>query len=464
MRVTEHKDGHAVRLVLTGLIVSPEVLARIAPKWTPNCLGSKWADLVGGWAVDFYLTKKRPPMQYIEDCFRRWEETKGHDKDAVQLVSQFLASLSDQHVRERKKLNPDHVVEVAARHMKGVRLKALRDQIDADLEHGNVDEADQVARGYTPVEIGKSAVTKFGPESVPEIFEKKLKPLITYPGKLGAMLNPAMIRGSLVGLFGKEKSGKSMWLMEILWRAIRRHGLRVALFETGDMTPAEWDARFLVRVMKRPLTAGSYPVPIRIVSVSVKEGVGVESREEAHADDVTQEEATAAAATWSKKYGDLLRRSFHTNNSLTVPAMRSQMDEWVRSDWIPDVVVVDYADLLVPVNTKQDYRHQRNDVWKGLRALSRDYSVLTVTASQVNREAYGSPVIRMEHASEDKRVWGDLSYGFGLNRTDGEVVDGSYRLNTIVGRNGFDPGQVVGVAGCLYLAKPFLMVESRRES
>ena len=56
---------------------------------------------------------------------------------------------------------------------------------------------------------------------------------------------------------------------------------------------------------------------------------------------------------------------------------------WEKQDgFVPDLIVVDYADLIVP-ESRGEFRHQQNEIWKGLRRLSQEKGEpLVITASQ----------------------------------------------------------------------------------
>ena len=46
---------------------------------------------------------------------------------------------------------------------------------------------------------------------------------------------------------------------------------------------------------------------------------------------------------------------------------------------IPDVIIVDYADILAPEDTRQsEKRHQVDETWKALRRLSQEWHALVI--------------------------------------------------------------------------------------
>jgi hypothetical protein len=149
-----------------------------------------------------------------------------------------------------------------------------------------------------------------------------------------------------------------------------------------------------------------------------------------------------------------------SNSTTTVADVRASLDEKIKGGWIPDVVVIDYADILAPeAGAKlQDFRHQTNETWKALRRLSQDYHVLVVTATQSDAASYEARLVTRKNFSEDKRKLSHVTGMVGLNQTEEEKSRGIYRLNWIVLREGvFYEARCVTSAGSLALANPAML-------
>ncbi len=77
----ERRSGSDERRITTAMIVDKVVLGRVASRWRPEGLfSSPWANMVGGWAVDYHRTYGAAPGQAIEGLFEAWAE--GGDKAA----------------------------------------------------------------------------------------------------------------------------------------------------------------------------------------------------------------------------------------------------------------------------------------------------------------------------------------------------------------------------------------------
>ena len=134
------------------------------------------------------------------------------------------------------------------------------------------------------------------------------------------------------------------------------------------------------------------------------------------------------------------------------------LDSWeVFEGFIPDVIVIDYADNLAPENTREEYRHQQNRTWKMLRGLSPERHCLVVTATQANTASYDQTTLTMKNFTEDKRKYAHVTGMFGLNQSTEEKRAGLMRLNSLVMREDeFYAEDEVNVAQAIWKGAPLL--------
>ena len=152
------------------------------------------------------------------------------------------------------------------------------------------------------------------------------------------------------------------------------------------------------------------------------------------------------------------RLSCHPNSTLTVNAIKGILAGWEREGWVPDIVIIDYADILTNENSRLDARDQINERWKQLRALSQSLHCLVLTVTQTDAAAYKTRVITRSNFSDDKRKLAHVTGMVGLNQTDEEKELGVMRLNWVVRREGaFTETTCVNVAGCLALGTPAIV-------
>ena len=124
--------------------------------------------------------------------------------------------------------------------------------------------------------------------------------------------------------------------------------------------------------------------------------------------------------------------------------------------FIPDVIVIDYADILAPEDPRQQPRDQVNETWKALRRLSQERHCLVIAPTQANAASYDKWVQGMHNFSEDKRKLAHVTGMLGLNQTEEEKALHVMRLNWIVLRESpFNAQQCLWVGQCLEIGRAF---------
>jgi hypothetical protein len=148
----------------------------------------------------------------------------------------------------------------------------------------------------------------------------------------------------------------------------------------------------------------------------------------------------------------------YPNSTLTVRRIEADLDRLEKTDdFVPDIVVVDYADLLVPENTRVDIRHQQDEIWRNLRRVSQDRHVLLLTATQAPARSYGKKTLDKSHFSEDKRKNAHVTGTIGLNVIQEEKWRKIVRVNIVLKREGyFNENEYCSVLQCLEMGRFFL--------
>jgi replicative DNA helicase len=297
------------------------------------------------------------------------------------------------------------------------------------------------------------------------------EPLVSFPGAAGEFFGPAFTRDSLIAIQGPEKRGKTFWCMEIAMRALRARR-KVAMFEVGDLSESQIMLRIGSRLTRLPLWrkyVGDIDIPsgMELIKERDEEGrlrinVEMERRSITIKSVVSKRACVRACRRFMRGCGippenPYMMMSVHPNTTINVQGIEGILQRWEHEkDFVPDVIIIDYADILAPENNRKDERHQINDTWKALRKLSQEWHCLVVAPTQANAAAYKTGVQTMSNFSEDKRKLAHVTGMFGLNQTDDEKEEGIMRLNWIVLReHDFNTTKCLYVGQCLPLARPF---------
>lgn len=455
------RNSNSERRILTGMIVDRNVLAKIASKWEGELFRSKWSNLIAGWCVKYFNKYNRAPKRQIEVLFEQWATEDGKDKETVSLVEKFLNSLSDEYDSLARESNSEYILDLAAEHFNRVRLTLLKESIEGDIEAGDLEKGFKRIHEFSRLELGTGAGIDVlaDKEAFRQAFTEKRESIVKYPGALGEFFGDALERDGFIAFMGPEKRGKTWCLLDMAFRAMSQ-GKRVAFFEVGDMTQNQILRRFGVRAAKKPMKPKTVRIPKQILHDPESEMVEVQYDERKHTkglDWLTCWKAIRKLVKSKELDRGLLRLSCHPNSTLSVLGMKSILQGWERTGWVPDVIITDYADILAPMPGMTESRDQINATWKYLRSLSQSLHCLVVTATQAKATSYRAETIDRTHFSEDKRKLAHVTGMIGLNATEEEKKQGIMRLNWIALREAeFTEDFCVYTAGCLDIGNPFI--------
>lgn len=458
----ERRDGSAGRTVLIAMIVSNRVCGAVADKWDRGLFASRWEGLVAGWCVDHFKKYGHAPGRDIEQHYDDWTQT-GQDKETVGLVGTFLSGLSDEYETHKRALNPEHVLDVAARLFNKVKVNALRDSLESDMEVDDVEKAWGRIETTRRVEIGiGTGINLITDDSANDaaLSETHTQDIITYPDAAGEFFRGILARDSLLGFMGKEKIGKSRFLLDMAVRGVEQKR-NVAYFEVGDNSQDQLLRRYNVRIAGRPFKPETYHYPVEITDLPEgKKLPGIRRQRRSETDFLTPELGTIFRRRLEKQVGsNRFMGSCHPAKTISVNGIKSILDGWLRDVWESvDCVIIDYADILAPIDPRADRRDQINDSWVAMRSLSQAYHCLVVTATQTDSDSYNSWLLSRMNFSEDKRKYGQVNGMIGINQTDEEKGEEIYRLNPLMHRDlEYSETKCLWCAASISVGDPFVL-------
>lgn len=463
---TERYDGGRERRAVIAMITSDRALAAIAPLCRNGpAFPSRWADIVARWCVTYHDTHSSAPGKAIESLFSSWagtREARG-DVDTVNLVERFISSLSEEY--ETQDLPADeHLIEEGRAVILKAAVRRLATELEDDAAGGDVTRAMErveAFRSITSAANGGGCIDVLrDADGVRGAIERSLKdPLVTFPGDLGRMLAPASHRDMLLAFQAPEKRAKSFHLINFAWRAMqqRRHTL---FYACGDMTAEQMHARFIARAAKRPMKPRNVQYPVKLERID-GERVDYKVTHEIRKwkEPMTFQEGWRAYQDSLERYvrddASFLDMYVHPAGTLSVATINGECKRRAQAGRPADVVVIDYADLLMPPPGLKESRDKINAVWTSLRALSAEHRCLVVTATQARADSYRKRTQDMRDFSDDKRKLAHATGIVGINQTSDEKRLGLQRLNWLVLReDDFVSERCCVVAGCLALAMP----------
>lgn len=497
-------DNSAERLICTGIIVSDTVIEQLAPILTDKLMTARYTKYIVRWCLDFFMQYGKAPGGHIQDIFEA-AKREYLEEDSAELIEALLSSLNDEAVGHM--LNEAYILEQAEQYIKSRQALVLCEDVAALLSKGRITEAEGLIASYSiPKRLSAECVDVFDASFWKEE-EKESEVLFRLPGALHDLIGP-IERDSFISLLASEKVGKTWRLLHFALTAYRQRR-NVVFFSCGDMTLPQMRRRIrhmlTGRDPKRAKETFLYPIldclhnqsgkcPIGeetspIVVQTDKRGKALGTLEE-FPDHVVctkcfgdkYDDRHFIGTSWlvEKKLKDvekpldeackaIIKRSGNSRfklfcyppSTLTVAQISAQLDILLQQEnYMPDVVIVDYADLLdvEPSARKFEYRHQINATWMALRALAQVRKCAVITATQAKLAARKKSQVDQTDTSEDKRKLAHVTAMLALSQSPEEKCQGIMRISNIAMRDAdFDVNRSVAVLQCLAIGKPYLV-------
>ena len=135
--------------------------------------------------------------------------------------------------------------------------------------------------------------------------------------------------------------------------------------------------------------------------------------------------------------GTLIVKEYPTKSAST-NTIRAHLSRLVKRGITPGLVIVDYADLLKPVQMRKEKREELGSIYEELRALSTEFQCPIWTASQTNRAGLSAEVITMEQISEAFNKCFVADFIFSVSRTIEDKQINQGKIFIAKNRNGPD--------------------------
>ena len=135
--------------------------------------------------------------------------------------------------------------------------------------------------------------------------------------------------------------------------------------------------------------------------------------------------------------GRLLIKYFPTK-AATVQTLGAHLKQIELSGTKPDIVLVDYADILMPTGNFRERRHAIGNIYEDLRGLAGELELPIWTASQANRSALEEDVIGADKVAEDYSKVMTADFVMSMSRKVEDKIANTGRFHVIKNRFGVD--------------------------
>ena len=423
------------RDILIGLITSEKFCREICPILNPRLLEIEYARTVAGWIKDFYNNFKKAPGKDIIKLYRaRCEEI--NDEDLQDNILTFVEKVC-RDFENIKNFNNEFALQQAVLYLKGRSLKNLNEDIDAYLTSGDIVKAENIITKYKSVEknSGKAVSLLYNSESIVNSFTQEDELLFKFPGAYGAVVGDVH-REDFISYLAPMKRGKSFALIDAGVVSIQNR-LKV-LHVSMEMSEQQMLKRYwtsLTGQLNKDRDDINYPY-FEKTDTSSKRCWKIKNK-------IISRKAVSIAEIEKKQKS--LKRLFRGGDiriyavpayNLTVEQLDLELDRLEQQEgFVPDVIIVDYADIMTPSDKGNDYRNQLDGIWKRLRGLAQKRKCVVFTASQSGRASINKDADSKDIA-EDIRKLAHITSMVSLNQTRQEKKAGILRLKQLALREG----------------------------
>ncbi len=139
----------------------------------------------------------------------------------------------------------------------------------------------------------------------------------------------------------------------------------------------------------------------------------------------------------SKLKGELIIKYYPTRTA-SVNTLTAHLQQCEMQGLKPDLVIVDYADIMKSTQHFSEKRHQIGHVYEELRGMAGEFDIPVWTASQANRSSLEEDVIGAEKVSEDYSKVMTSDFVMSMSRKVEDKIANTGRFHVIKNRFGPD--------------------------
>jgi len=139
---------------------------------------------------------------------------------------------------------------------------------------------------------------------------------------------------------------------------------------------------------------------------------------------------------YAHKYEDSLFIKYFPTGQATINTLRAHVNSLKNSGFHPDLIIVDYGDLLKPLTNYSDEYSDLGVIFKDLRGLAGEFNCPLWTASQVNRAGMDQETVDMTSVADSFKKMMIADIVIGMSATRDEAKNNVMRLFGAKNRNG----------------------------
>ena len=129
---------------------------------------------------------------------------------------------------------------------------------------------------------------------------------------------------------------------------------------------------------------------------------------------------------------------YYPTRAASVNTLAAHLKQMEIQEIKPDVVIVDYADILKPTTFYKEKGHATGETYENLRGMAGEFDIPVWTASQANRSSLEEEVIDASKVSEDYSKVMTADFVMSVSRKVEDKIANTGRFHVIKNRFGVD--------------------------
>lgn len=444
--------------IITGMIVHDQFLKDITVILKDlSYIKSPYLRLIASWVVDYHKTNDTAPKKLIQDIFIH--HRNDIDDEYAENIEKVLSHLNTSFIEGGEHFNYDYHYKKAEEYIKSQSLLVLAADINALVAENNINEAEKMVGEYKRIErpAGSGIDVLSDINLIRRMFSEEEQTLFTIPGAFGEAIKD-VYRGDVIAIGGASKRGKSWYMWELAKYALL-HGLKIAYFtlEMKDIIMARRIYQSFTGQTKHPMLDGiqiPYFTEEGLIEYKFVPKTGME---------YTQTVRVQRKLKKQVRQGQL-RLYDGSSGGTTVAQICSTLDrDALYDDFIPDVVAIDYADIIEPEYRRGDARIQNTEIWKDIkRDIAQKRNNLVITASQLDRQSINNDG-DVSNIAENIRKFDQMSHFIVLNQSKAEKKAQLMRVSVSGRHDEFEVMDEVVCLQCLGIGRPIMGSKWKRD-
>ena len=406
--------------------------------------------LLFAYIKDYFIKYAKPPKKLIV-AYMEKNKNKFQDPVMYALLKKSFLNFYDVWKETDSNEIDQYIIDDTELYIKAASIRVAMDEINLAFDNDDEESAIRIYEKITIPVVQRSKIITFETDLdlQREVLRKNRNFVIKFNDTVGELIGP-LHRGDFFSFASPTGTGKSWWL---LWCAkqCRNIGLNV-LFLSLEMQEQSVMRRLEQMYYRRTLGGEEVTIARFIQDDDNKYKI---THKKINAMQLKPEDINELKLKAMGKFPHG-RLKIVCRAGINISDLKAIMSELkYQNKFIPDVIILDYADKMTITKRVSNERESIGIIWKDLRDLALNNNLLLITASQTNRASWDKHYSR-DSIAEDSRKLNEASCMIGIMQDKKDRELGITMLRLLKIRDGNYESRDVYCATNYHIGQPCL--------